>query len=117
MTYGAGISQFSEAESAAGTPCSKAPREHESAACMCRRAKQEKRQPRRQPQPLQQQQQERAQAPGVRVRSRASAARRDAPRAAEEPEYKKVYKPRVRSQVSGNADHTHGVHVLPMAGW
>ena len=80
---------------------------------MCRRAKQEKRQQRRQPQQLQLQ--EKAQAAGVRVRSRASAARKDAPKAAEEPEYKKVYKPRVRS-VSAKADHTHGMPVLPLAG-
>ena len=83
---------------AAGMLCSKAPCQDKSAACVSRRAKQEKRQARRQPQQLQLQQQEKAQAASVRVRSRASAARREAPKAAEEPEYKKVYKPRVRSQ-------------------
>ena len=53
-----------------------------------RRAKQEKRQQRRQVP------QEKKLEAGVRVRSRA-AAHSSAPKAAEEPEYKKVYKPRV----------------------
>ena len=81
---------------------------------MRRRAKQEKRQPRRQPQQLQLQ--EKAQAAGVRVRSRASAARRDAPKTAEEPEYKKVYKPRVRFDSQWLADYMHDMPVLPLAG-
>ena len=90
----AGISCSQGAGPAASMPCSKVPCQYDSAACMSRRAKQERRQPRRQPQQLQLQ--EKAQAAGVCVRSRASAARRDAPKATEEPEYKKVYKPRVR---------------------
>ena len=56
---------------------------------MRRRAKQEKRQQRRQVP------QEKKPEAGVRVRSRA-AAHSSAPKAAEEPEYKRVYKPRVR---------------------
>ena len=107
----AGISCSQGAGPAASMPCSKVPCQNDSAACMSRRAKQERRQPRRQPLQLQ----EKAQAAGVRIRSRASAARRDAPKAAEEPEYKKVYKPRVRSQSQGQC-RSHAWHACLATG-
>ena len=62
-----------------------------------RRAKQEKRPQRRQVP------QEKKPEAGVRVRSRAAARSSAAPKAAEEPEYKRLYKPRVRSAGQGQA--------------